>query len=256
MTAIASPALSPSSSLLSSSAPFKSPSIGQPVSVDLREKTVIVSLSAAGAAALSPSAKAVDALLTDQGEAIFDNALGGLRQFRSNLATVLDDSKASQAEKNAANEAMQAREQLAFGRFAATSTLDYARAYIEYYDSLSPEEQNSDRYRGTRENMVAVANQASGATGEDVGDLSKSQDPIAMLFEKLKQNAFKLTEANLDSFIDDYRVQVGNLVNADEQAETVSVVIDRLRLVQGTVEAARGGDSGALRELNALATAG
>lgn len=49
-----------------------------------------------------------------------------------------------------------AREFQAFGKFAETGDYKaYYRAFIEYYDSLRPEDQNSLRYFGTREAAVA-----------------------------------------------------------------------------------------------------
>jgi hypothetical protein len=49
-----------------------------------------------------------------------------------------------------------AREYQAFGKFADTGDYkSYYRAFIEYYDSLHPEDQNSLRYFGTREAAVA-----------------------------------------------------------------------------------------------------
>ncbi|PST24687.1 biotin biosynthesis protein BioC [Mesorhizobium plurifarium] len=49
-----------------------------------------------------------------------------------------------------------ARERQAFGKFAATGDYKaYYRAFIDYYDGLRPEDQNSLRYFGTREAAVA-----------------------------------------------------------------------------------------------------
>lgn len=49
-----------------------------------------------------------------------------------------------------------AREYQAFGKFAdAGDYKAYYRAFIEYYDSLRPEDQNSLRYFGTREAAIA-----------------------------------------------------------------------------------------------------
>lgn len=216
------------------------------------ERNPAVKVTLTSNATLSPSAKAVDDLLNFSGTAIFENAFKSLKSYLPNLATVLDDPKATLEAQNAANEAMQAREQAAFGDAVTTGALEYARAYIEYYDSLSPEEQNSDRYRGTRENMVGVANRAAADAGKDVGDLSKSQDPISMLFEKIRQNAFKLNEENTEAFIEDYRQQVGGLISADDQADTIEAAIGRFREVQGTIENARLGDDAAFAQLTAL----
>lgn len=49
-----------------------------------------------------------------------------------------------------------AREHQAFGKFADSGDYRaYYRAFVEYYDSLRPEDQNSLRYFGTREAAVA-----------------------------------------------------------------------------------------------------
>lgn len=57
---------------------------------------------------------------------------------------------------NSLSPQLAAREHQAFGKFADTGDYKaYYRSFIEYYDSLRPEDQNSVRYFGTREAAVA-----------------------------------------------------------------------------------------------------
>ncbi len=57
---------------------------------------------------------------------------------------------------NSLSPQLAAREHQAFGKFADTGDYKaYYRGFIEYYDSLRPEDQNSVRYFGTREAAVA-----------------------------------------------------------------------------------------------------
>lgn len=64
----------------------------------------------------------------------------------------------TEAERNNLDTAeLQKREYAAYGRFLeAGDRKSYYRAYIEYFDSMPPEDQRSARYAGTREPAVAA----------------------------------------------------------------------------------------------------
>lgn len=218
------------------------------------EPAVTLGLSAAAKAALTPAARAVDELLARSGGAIFGNALRSLRPYPENLSAIIENPRSTREQQIAANDALNAREFLAFGVYTTTSTLDFARAYIQYYDSLSPEEQNSNRYKGTREEMVGVAKRAAAEEGKPTGDLDKPQDPILILLDDLEELAFRLTDENFGSSIRAYREQLADLFNAGRYADLADRAVDRLRDIQALIGAARTGDEAAFGHLTTLAS--
>lgn len=124
--------------------------------------------------------------------------------YPDNLAVIADSAdkrsqsygKYSNKQILEASERLNKQEYLAFGQFssdASTSGIKkYAEAYIKYYDKLSPEEQNSPRYKGTRESMANLLSQANAQLQSESGNKSEkaTQKPtslLLMLLEDLKK---------------------------------------------------------------------
>ncbi|MDX3925454.1 MAG: hypothetical protein QHC90_06535 [Shinella sp.] len=78
---------------------------------------------------------------------------------------------------NIPSPALAARENAAFGKYLAEGDhKTYYRTYIEYYDSLQPQDQQSPRYAGTRE--IAVAALRSLAYSERIADADVSASDL------------------------------------------------------------------------------
>lgn len=95
-----------------------------------------------------------------------------------NLSEIADNKsgKYSETQVAEAQRKLNARELQAFGRFAfgqggdgsAQGIKRFAEAYLKYLDQLSPEEeQNSDRYKGTRGPVTALLSQATSAAAKE-----------------------------------------------------------------------------------------
>src|SRR5664279_234768 len=89
-------------------------------------------------------------------------------QYPEDLAVIADsiDSRSTSYGKytdqqvNDASQQLNAREYMAFGHFGNDASSQgikiFAEAYIKYINTLSPEEQNSVRYKGTKESMGTI----------------------------------------------------------------------------------------------------
>ncbi len=84
-----------------------------------------------------------------------------------NLTAIVESKTATEREKQVATGQRVAREFKAYGYLSAQANVSgdpraYLKAYLTYYDSLSPEEQQSSRYKGTREGALkGLADSAS-----------------------------------------------------------------------------------------------
>lgn len=245
---------------------------------------VIVSLSDAAQQALAASntdaSKAVDDLLTSSGSALYTNAISSLKTYPVDLSTRYDElsKKVSltpheQAEGLALNKARNEREFQSFYHFSyeadsATTKAQsdhllaqFERAYVEYYDSLSPQEQNSPRYRGTRDGAVAAyqayETASSAPADPPPSDLSESQDPILLLFDKIKNAGFKLDAKGVAKILKDYKKTAGKLLSGQADpagsAGKIQAASDRFTAVQSVLDLARKGDKQALTNLQNLA---
>jgi hypothetical protein len=71
-----------------------------------------------------------------------------------------------------------AREKAAFGYFGNDASSEglkkFGEAYVSYINGLSPEEQNSVRYRGTKENMTRFLGQIEGEIAKEKANPSKT----------------------------------------------------------------------------------
>ena len=70
----------------------------------------------------------------------------------------------SEKSVQAAFKEVNAREYMAFGRLAGDASNDgiinFGKAYIAYYDSLSPEDRQAKRYAGTRDSVASMVSAA------------------------------------------------------------------------------------------------
>jgi len=78
---------------------------------------------------------------------------------RTDLTAIIDSKTATVREKQVATGQRIAREFQAYGYLSARANVSgdpraYLKAYLTYYDSLSPAEQQTARYRGTREGAL------------------------------------------------------------------------------------------------------
>ncbi len=187
---------------------------------------------------------------------LFRNAFSDLNPYLENLTEIRLSPNLSRAEAAEISDRINSREFLAFGRFAATSTLDFALGYLAYYDSLSPEERNSHPYAGSREQVAAIARRAAAEEGRVIRDPDQTQAPLLVLFETIEAAAFKIDETTVEGVIDRFRAEAATLFNAEVDSGFVETAVERLRRIASLVTAAQGGDAAALSELNALGAAG
>ena len=248
---------------------------------------VIINLSPAAQQALAKTAdttvaaadatKAVDSLLDASGAAIFGTAINSLKQYPPDLSTRLTElakpgrvnTPAEIKEAISLSEERNAREYKAFGHFndeifAATTKeaenrliSEYDKAYVEYYDTLSPQEQNDPHFRGTRDVALADYKSFSLIIGQAPKDLSESQDPILSLFDKVRRAGFKLDDKKVSKILSDYKKTISLLNSSKENlagnADKVTAASNRLLAVQSVIEQALKGDKSALGQIRLLA---
>lgn len=214
-----------------------------------------VNLSAAAQAVLNGGLDRVNSLLAEQGEAIYRHALIDARQYKENLARALESSTLDPDTARETQLKMIERERAAFTAPEHTGdVLTRARAYIEFYDSLSPEEQDSERYRGTRETMAAIVEQESAARGLEAPDLTRSQSPFDILLDALSETGFtaddRESEANA---LERFRTQSDQNVGSEAYQAERRDLQTRLTALNDLIERSRKGDEAAFRQLESLA---
>lgn len=205
------------------------------------------------------ASKAVDSLLSSNGASIYQTAITSLKQYPPDLASQLDSKEISESDRTKIQNAMNAREQAAYG--AASRSGDgvaYAKAYVAFYDSLSPAEQNSSRYRGTRESVAAYGASEAARTGQADPKLEENQDPILQLFEDIKANNSDISDKDAKSLIQQYKDDISNLQTSKDDpsgtADKVGAAAARFHAVQSVIGQARAGDSAAFNQLKTLAS--
>jgi hypothetical protein len=206
----------------------------------------------------------IDAFLAEHGQALYDVTIKRLKTYPDNLATKLEDKSLPQAERTEAQNTLTERELNAFAKYARQSPPDmkkYLEKYVEYLDSLSPEELQSNRYKGQRALAVTAYQQVAREDGGEVKDLSFPQDPILALFEAIRQQDFNIKDST--GFRDRYEAQVSPLfdggfyggVDGDSGLgfrTDADQVLRRFDAMQSVIEAARSGDQTALGQLQQL----
>mgnify|MGYP003111965942 FL=1 len=212
-----------------------------------------VSLSAAAQAVLNGSSVRVDALMADRGDAIFRNALSGARAYKDNFAATLEQPGLDPDVARDTRMKMLAREREAFTAPEHTGdVLTRARAYIEFYDSLSEDEQNSERYRGTRETMQAIVEQESAKAGVEAPDLSLSQSPFDALLNALSDGEGGIAERDSQSVVEQFRARMEAQIGSEARQRESQDLESRYVTLQALIEQARRGDDKAYARLEAL----
>lgn len=212
-----------------------------------------VSLSAAARAVLNGSSARVDALMKDRGDAIFRNALAGARAYQDNYASQLEKPGLDPDTARETRMKMLAREREAFTAPEHTGdVLTRARAYIEFYDSLSEEEQNSERYRGTRETMAAIVEQESVNAGVEAPDLSLSQSPFDTLLNALSDGEGGIAQRDRQEVLEAFRARLETQVGSEARQREGRELEARYGALQDLIELARRGDETAYARLEAL----
>lgn len=212
-----------------------------------------VSLSAAARAVLNGSSARVDALIADRGDAIFRNALAGARAYQDNYASQLEKPGLDPDTARETRMKMLAREREAFTAPEHTGdVLTRARAYIEFYDSLSEEEQNSERYRGTRETMAAIVEQESVNAGVEAPDLSLSQSPFDTLLNALSDGEGGIAQRDRQEVMEAFRARLEAQVGSEARQREGRELEARYGALQDLIELARRGDETAFARLEAL----
>jgi hypothetical protein len=122
--------------------------------------------------------------------------------FPENLSKIADsaDERSISFGKYDTNQILEAskklnqREQAAFGYLghdaSTAGIMRFAKAYISYVNSLSPEEQNGVRYRGTKENMSTLLAEAQTQlqkeSGKPINEAAEHKSLLSMLFDEMK----------------------------------------------------------------------
>lgn len=214
-----------------------------------------VNLSAAAQAVLNGGLDRVNSLLADKGEDIYRNALKDARQYKENLALALESSDLDPDTARETQIRMIERERAAFTAPEHTGdVLIRARAYIEFFDSLSPEEQESERYRGTRETMAAIVEQESAARGLEAPDLTRSQSPFDTLLDALSETGFTADDrARQDDALERFRAQGEQSVGSEAYQAERRDLQTRLAALNDLIERSRKGDDAAFKQLESLA---
>lgn len=220
--------------------------------------TTIVNLSNEALNALEKykASGTVDQFLREHGREVYESTMKSLQGYPENLASRLSDKSLSEKELTDIQNALTEREMNAFMKYARQDPPDmkmFFEKYVEYLDTLSPEELLSQRYIGQR----AVAEQQYEYFAREQGgtpnDLSSVQNPITYLFELLKEVDFTIEDKN--SFLKKYEEKVSSMLNRESNEhlkqlsdETVAKLNDLISIIS----AAREGDKASFEKLHSF----
>lgn len=176
----------------------------------------IVNLSSEALSALEKdnTSRAVDSFLTNHGKDLYENTFKSLKQYPEDLATRLSDKSLSEKEISGINQKMVDREMDSFMKYARQDPPDikkYYENYIEYLDTLSPEELKSSRYAGQREIVVEDYERIIREEGGTPDNMNSPQNPVLSLFELLKEIDFNIKDS--DSFLKSYEEKISPMLN-------------------------------------------
>lgn len=125
--------------------------------------------------------------------------------------------------------------------------------YIEYLDTLSPQELLSSRYVGQREMAVRDYERLIREEGGTPDDMTSSQNPIFSLFELLKEVDFNIKDE--DSFIKTYEERVSPLLNREGNENLKSLsneALGQLKNINEIIFQARDVSKEALKKLHQM----
>jgi len=129
-------------------------------------------------------------------------------QYPENLSKICEScdpnninfGKYTDKQMNDAFNKINAREYAAFGHLAGDASLPgikkLAEAYINYINQLSPEEQNSGRYKGTKESMTALLAGANAMIAEEKANPGKTPVKPTSLLEMMLDEMMKNLKKN------------------------------------------------------------
>jgi hypothetical protein len=143
----------------------------------------------------------------------------------------------SEKSVQAAFKEVNTREYMAFGRLAGDASNDgiinFGKAYIAYYDSLSLADRQAKRYAGTRESVASMVAAAEGqkqqeGRGNDTQEI-KTTNLMDLLFEQtkevLRKKGIDLTGSGAIVTISDAAAQAFNGSYANKPSETYESLI-------------------------------
>ncbi|MFT2110115.1 hypothetical protein [Marinomonas sp. 2405UD68-3] len=196
--------------------------------------------------------------ISENNRTIYEKTLVDFNRYPENLASKLDrDSGLSSEERSEAQNQLNQRELEAFGKYAKQSPPDleaYFEHYIEYLDSLSPEEQASERYQGQRQSTVMAYERAAQENGSKPRDFSFTQDPILSLLESLEEMEFAV--GDVDSFHQTYLDRLSPLFNNSSNRQTLEqeaiLAFNHFERTNQTITAALAGNREAFSAIKSL----
>ena len=213
------------------------------------------------------SQEARDALKTEQainatadfvrskGQQLFEQVLKNTFEFPENLASKLEDDSLSPEERGAIQNAITEREFTAFTKYAKQSPPDlkmYYLKYVEYLDSLSPEERQSDRYAGQRASAVTAYENAARSQGEQPEDLTLRQHPNSLLLELIFEKELEVEE--LADIREKFTQQMDTLVEGNNSLRgQYDQMLSYYDAITSVIDASKEPNEEALNQLNKLA---
>lgn len=199
---------------------------------------------------------AIDTFLTENGERLYEMAIKSLKTYPEDLIVKIEDKSLAEKERTELIKARNEQELNAFGKYAKQSPPDYKmyyEKYIEYLDSLSPEEQQSNRYRGQRALVVPIYERLAREQGENPADMSRVQDTILGLFDLIAEFDFKIE--NVEDFRKHYNEVIAPMFKRDSGPrfkEDADRALERFDAVQSVLGAAREANETAFQQLQKL----
>lgn len=220
--------------------------------------TAIVNLSSEALSALEKykASGTVDQFLREHGREVYESTMNSLKGYPENLASRLSDKSLSEKELTDIQNALTEREMNAFMKYARQDPPDmkmFFEKYVEYLDTLSPEELLSQRYIGQRAVAEKQYEHFAREQGETPDDLSSAQHPITYLFELLKEVDFTIEDKN--SFLKKYEEKVSSILNRDGNENLKRLAddtVEKLNNLFGVISAAREGDKASFEKLQSF----
>ena len=224
--------------------------------------TTVVNLSSEALNALEKYkvSGTVDQFLREHGKEVYESTMKSLKGYRENLASRLSDKSLSDQELGNIHQKMVDREMDAFMKYARQDPPDmiaFYENYIEYLDTLSPEELQSQRYLGQRDTVVKDYERIIREQGGVPDDMSVAQHPITYLFELLKEVDFTIEDKN--SFLKKYEEKVSAILNREGNENLKSLsgeAMEKLNDLISIISAAREGDKASFEKLQLFVESG
>lgn len=210
------------------------------------------------ALALSQASEKVDNFIAENGKVVFELTIKGLKESPESLSAKLDDDSIPTAERREISQEVSAREFDAFAKYSKQSPPDFEmffKKFVEYFDSLSVEDQQSERYKGLRSEAVSAYQRHARENGSEVEDLSFIQDPILSLFDALQRIDFNVDDT--EKFRQSFETMISPLFDrvdsGDKFKEDSDRALERFDSVQEVIDLAKSGDLTAFEALENLA---